>query len=90
MPRKTEFVGSSGAAFARVSLAFQSLGYRAPTPDSGSTGAYVLNIIEQYRADLSEEQTLDVISYGLRHSRAWHQDNVARIGTPSALRMRDI
>lgn len=68
MSIKTRWVGSEGAAFERVGMAFQKFGYRAPKPDSGG-GAYVLNIAAQYVADLSESEALAIIKYALESSR---------------------
>lgn len=68
------YIGSRGAAFQRVGLAFQLWGYVPPhvdvvSPDSESPGAYVSNIVSQYRNDLTPEQTLALIWYGLMHRK---------------------
>lgn len=51
MIAKGSWIGAQGAAFERACLAFEALGYRRPAPDDGSNGkgAYVMNIIAQYR-----------------------------------------
>ena len=70
MSIKSQWIGTEGAAFERVSLAFTSLGYNAPRADGDSSGAYAINIAGQYHADLSEREALAIIRYGLRNSRA--------------------
>lgn len=87
---KSEFIGTNGAAFERVGLAFEALGYRTPRPDTGSDGAYALNIVEQYRADLSEDEALAVIEYGLRNTRAALRAWVKDAGTRDGLRLSDV
>lgn len=70
MSIRTQWIGPGGAAFERVGLAFEQLGYRKPHPDSGaSSGAYASNIAQQYAADLSEREALAIVNYGLRSSR---------------------
>lgn len=71
---KTLWIGSEGAAFERVSLAFQILGYTPPQPnrltsDSHADGAYVSNILQQYQGVCSKQKVLDVIAFGLAHER---------------------
>lgn len=65
MIAKGSWIGAQGAAFERACLAFEALGYRRPAPDDGSNGkgAYVMNIIAQYRADMTEDQALAVIKW---------------------------
>jgi len=68
------WIGREGAAFERVCLAFDSLGYRAPRGDDGvvgavSTGAYAMNIAAQYEGDLYQHEALAICEYAIRHSR---------------------
>lgn len=67
----SRWIGKEGAAFERVALAFEGLGFRAPRPDEGSggAGAYALNIAAQYSADLSRREALAIINYALKNSR---------------------
>jgi len=71
MSIKSQWIGSEGAAFERVSMAFESLGYSAPRADEGSNGggAYAMNIVRQYAADLSDQDALAIVNYGLKNSR---------------------
>lgn len=87
---KTQWIGREGAAFERVGLAFEALGFRAPRVDNGGEGAYVLNIVSQYQADLSEEQTQAIIAYGLRNTRATLQAWKRDAGTRDGLRLSDV
>jgi hypothetical protein len=87
----TRWIGAEGAAFARVGLAFQALGFSAPQPDSSDgTGAYASNIINQYRADLSPSEVEAIINYGLRHARATLAMWVKDVGTRDGLRLSDV
>lgn len=72
MITKSRWIGAEGAAFARVGLAFEQLGYRAPRADDGTNGVggYAMNIARQYAANMSERQALAVIAYALDSSRA--------------------
>lgn len=65
----SQWVGQEGAAFERVSMAFESLGYCAPRTDDGGDGAYALNIAAQYTTDLLRHEALAIVNYGLRNSR---------------------
>lgn len=48
--------------FRRVCQAFLERGYQPPHPDTGGgNGAYAMNIIDQYRADLTEAQVMGII-----------------------------
>lgn len=68
--KKSQWIGTRGAAFERVGMAFEALGFIRPRPDGGGEiGAYAANIAAQYRADLSEAEAMAVITYGLEHSR---------------------
>ena len=72
--KASDWVGREGAAFERVVMAFESLGYIPPRGDDGvagsaSTGAYAQNIAAQYQADLSRDAALAIIAYGVRNSR---------------------
>lgn len=92
MVSKTQWVGHEGAAFERVGLAFEALGYRAPSADEGSqgAGAYAMNIIAQYRADLSEEEAEAIIAYGLRNARSTLESWKRDAGTRNGLRLSDL
>jgi len=67
----SQWIGKEGAAFERVSMAFESLGYRAPRADEGSNGvgAYANNIADQYQADLSRNDALAIVRWALGSSR---------------------
>lgn len=68
--KASDWIGAEGAAFERVCMAFESLGYRKPAPDTpNGPGAYAQNIAAQYQADLSRQDALAVIEYGYRNSR---------------------
>ena len=68
---KTYFAGARGAEFTRVQAVFQAAGFQPPKPDvTGGEGAYVSNIVDQYRADLLEMEVLAFIAYGLTMSLA--------------------
>jgi hypothetical protein len=68
----TMFVGEPGRAFERVCLAFQAYGFEPPKPDEitggNASGVYVSNILPQYQAALSQDETLAIIEFGLTHS----------------------
>lgn len=70
--KPNQWIGAEGAAFERVSLAFESLGYRAPRADDGTdgAGAYASNIANQYVADLSQDAALAICEWAVTHSRA--------------------
>lgn len=69
MSSKQQWIGSEGAAFERVGMAFESLGYVAPRGDNESAeGGYAMNIARQYQSNLSERAALAIISYALNHS----------------------
>jgi len=65
-------IGQPGRAFKRVCLAFQAYSFAPPEPDeiTGGTaeGAYVSNILPQYQAHLSQDETRAIIEFGLTHS----------------------
>ena len=65
------FVGETGRAFERVCLAFRAYGFEPPKPDEttggNASGAYVSNILPQYQSDLSQDETLAIIEFGLTH-----------------------
>lgn len=72
--KASDWIGTRGAAFERVCMAFDSLGYAQPRGDDGvrgteSTGGYAMNIAQQYAADLSRDAALAICEYGIRHSR---------------------
>ena len=72
--KASDWIGREGAAFERVCMAFESLGYRPPRGDDGvqgaaSTGGYALNIAAQYAANLSQDEALAICEWGIRHSR---------------------
>lgn len=70
MSIKTRYIGSEGAAFERLGMVFEAMGYRRPEPEfDGAGGNYVGNIIAQYQADFSEDEVLIIIDYA-RRSRA--------------------
>ncbi len=69
MSIKSQWIGTEGAAFERVGLAFESLGYRRPRPDDSTDGAYASNIADQYRANLNQREALAIVRYGLMTSR---------------------
>ena len=65
MIRLTAWIGDK--EFELVCAAFEAHGYEPPRTDvPGGTGAYVSNIVEQYRADLSQQQALQIISEALQ------------------------
>ena len=73
--KASQWIGREGAAFERVVMAFESLGFVPPRGDdnvagAASTGAYAQNIAAQYQADLASASALAIISYGVRNSRA--------------------
>ena len=69
MSMSAKWIGREFGAFRRVSLAFNQLGFNPPRPDygSGGKGAYVMNIVRQYQADLSPDQAMAIIRYGLNY-----------------------
>jgi hypothetical protein len=72
--KASDWIGREGAAFERVCMAFESLGYRPPRGDDNvvgvaSTGAYAQNIASQYVADLGRDEALAICEYGFRNSR---------------------
>ncbi len=70
---EAQWIGTNGAAFARVSAAFASIGLTAPKADTNSSGAYAMNIAEQYLADLSRHEAMAVIRFGLQNSLTYIQ-----------------
>ncbi len=67
---RTQWIGSHGKAWQRVGLAFRIYGYLPPHARA-TGGEYVANLVSEYAAHLSENQTLALIEYGLRHSLAF-------------------
>lgn len=65
----TQYIGAEGAAFERVGLAFEAVGYQRPRPESSGDGAYVNNIVRQYESDLTPRQVKAIIQYGLDYDR---------------------
>lgn len=79
MSLDAKWTGVEGAAFERVSMVFESLGYQSPQPDSpNGTGAYVMSIVSQYQADLSKADVHAIIRYALTTSRAAIHNNPPR------------
>lgn len=74
MSLKSRWIGTEGAAFERVSMAFEALGYLPPRPDTNADGAYAINIAEQYIADMSKSEAMAVINCGLSHPREYFAD----------------
>lgn len=65
----TDWIGQEGRLFERVGLVFEGLGYLPPTLDMpGGTGAYVANIVEQYRADFTQEEIMQIVEYAKSHT----------------------
>lgn len=67
----------------RVQLAFQLHDIRQPSSDLDHTGAschgaYVANIINQYRASLTEKEVLAIIAYGLYYDKEEMQSEIVR------------
>ena len=66
------WIGEEGRAFERVGLAFRAYGFEPPLGDSIDGrhlhGAYAYNIVSEYQADLSQNETLAVIEFGLVHA----------------------
>lgn len=81
MSLRSRWIGVEGAAFERVGLVFDALGFVKPMPDAGSDGAYAVNIARQYQSDMSESQALDIIAYALRSAR-----DSLRYNPPESLR----
>ncbi len=68
MVTKSTWIGSEGRLFERVRLVFEGLSYAPPTTDTDNeSGAYAMNIVDQYRADFTEEEILQIIDYA-RHN----------------------
>jgi hypothetical protein len=67
MSIKSQWIGTKGAAFERVSKAFQSCGFSAPRPDESGTGAYGMNILNQYPGNYAEASA--IIRWALASSR---------------------
>lgn len=62
MSIRTQYIGSEGAAFERLGMVFEAMGYRKPSPEfEGARGNYVQNIINEYRSDLTEDEVLQAI-----------------------------
>jgi hypothetical protein len=79
---KTTWIGAKGRAFERVQLAFEVARFEPPQPvGPGQTGTYVANIIDQYRTDLTENQVLAIIYFGMTNTielLKWEKNNPAR------------
>lgn len=80
---RSQWIGAEGRAFERVCLAFEALGYEPPKAEV--SGAYATNIVQQYKANLSESEALDVIAYALENSVATLKQDKAWHGTKDAL-----
>ncbi len=52
-----------GAFWKRLILVFEGLGYLPPDPDTPEGGAYVGNIIDQYRANFRSDEVMQIIEY---------------------------
>ena len=65
--QRYHWIGQEGQLFKRVSLVFEGLGFTPPTLDTttegSATGAYVSNIEEQYRTNLSLDEIIQIIDY---------------------------
>lgn len=60
----TMWIGAEGRLFERASEVFRILGYQIPKPDvEGGDGAYLMNIMNQYRADLTEEEVGWIVEF---------------------------
>lgn len=68
MSLRTRWLGTEGAAFERVCLAFEALGYRRPSKPEGSDGDYAANVSAQYIADMTENEALAVVKWALASS----------------------
>jgi hypothetical protein len=63
------WIGKEYANFERVCRAFELYGFDVPRPDTdGGSGAYAVNIANQYRASLTERQVYAIIDYALTYS----------------------
>lgn len=76
MIANNEWIGAFASAFRRVGLAFQLYCHVAPLPDNDregkpTSGAYVMNILDQYRQYLSDEKTKAIIWYGLTNDEKY-------------------
>lgn len=60
---RNSYIGHTGSLWERVTLVFEGLGYQPPRPDTPDGGAYLTNIADQYRADLSEEEVIQIVEY---------------------------
>ena len=68
----TQYIGPEGAALERVGLAFEAVGYEAPTPDApGADGAYCSNIMAQYTPHLTPYEVRAIIAFGLDNTRGF-------------------
>ena len=72
---KASYIGPNGAEFERASLAFQICGF-VPLQEEiihgeRTGGGFIMNLINPYlwSNDLTEEQALAIIEYGLHSSR---------------------
>lgn len=58
---KSSWIGEQ--LFQAVCAEFIERGFQPPTPEvPGGSGAYCMNIIAQYSANLSEQEVLDIVS----------------------------
>lgn len=68
MVGKGTYIGHNYASWERLCLVFEGLGYDPPSPDTPQGGAYLMNVMDQYRASLSEEQILRIADFALAHA----------------------
>lgn len=82
----TRFIGTEGAAFERVSMVFEALGYQKPRSFDGQSGGnYVANIVEQYRADFDADEVQNIIRFGISRSRETIRNVFAGLSEDEAL-----
>ena len=77
----TDYIGSTGAAFKRLSYVFERIGYTPPAPEfDGAEGNSVANIVNQYQADLSRNEVLKIIGYA--RQPMWNLKGVLELMEP--------
>ena len=64
---QSSFVGK--ALLEKAALVFEGLGYSIPRADTNSSGAYVMNIVNQYQGDLTEEQIRAILKYAYEYTK---------------------
>lgn len=85
MSIRTRYIGSEGAAFERLGMVFEAMGYRKPQAEfEGAGGNYVSNIVAQYQADFTEDEVLEIIDFA-RHSRAAIRDILGGLSPEQAV-----